>query len=69
MIQSKRDLKFHIQEDKKRNLGAYKIGAVKYMAKWFYGIDDMKAFRLLKALRKLELKDITVMLRWLPILS
>lgn len=24
------------------------------MAKWFYGTDDMKAFRLLKALRKLE---------------
>lgn len=54
MIQTKQDLKFYIQEDKKRNLGSCKIGAVKYMAKWFYGTDDMKAFRLLKALRKLE---------------
>lgn len=69
MIQSRQDLKFYIQEDKKRNLGAYHIGAVKYLAKLLYGTDDMKAFRLLKALRKLEMKDITVMLRLRPILS
>lgn len=45
---------FYIREDKKRNLGAYRIGMFKYLSKWIYGSDDMKAFRLLKALRKLE---------------
>lgn len=54
MIQSKKDMLFYIAEDKKRNLGAYKIGVAKYIAKWIYGSDDMKAFRLLKALRKTE---------------
>lgn len=54
MIHTKQDLKFYIAEDKKRNLGAYKIGVAKYIAKWIYGSDDMKAFRLLKALRKTE---------------
>ena len=54
MIQSKQDLRFYIREDKKRNLGAYKIGALKYVACRLYGTDQMKAFRLLKALRKLE---------------
>ena len=54
MIQSKEDMLFYIREDKKRNLGTYRIGTAKYMAKWIYGSDDMKAFRLLKALRKLE---------------
>lgn len=54
MIQSKSDLRLYIREDKKRNLGAYKVGFVKYIAYWLYGTDQMKAFRLLKALRKLE---------------
>lgn len=54
MIQSKQDLKFYIREDKKRNLGAYKVGSLKYIAYWIYGTDQIKAFRLLKALRKLE---------------
>ena len=54
MIQSKEDMLFYIREAKKRNLGTYRIGTAKYMAKWIYGSDDMKAFRLLKALRKLE---------------
>ena len=54
MIQSKSDLRFYIREDKKRNLGAYKVGFVKYLAYWLYGTDQMKAFRLLRALRKLE---------------
>lgn len=54
MILSKKDIQFYIAEDKKRNLGAYKIGTLKYVAHWVYGTDQMKAFRLLKALRKLE---------------
>jgi len=54
MIQSKQDLRFYIREDKKRNLGAYKIGALKYVAYWIYGADQMKAFRLLRALRRTE---------------
>ena len=53
MIQSKEDMRFYIQEDKKRNLGA-NVSTLKYIAKWLYGTDDMKAFRLLRALRKLE---------------
>lgn len=54
MIQSKSDLRFYIREDKKRNLGAYKIGAMKYIAHRLYGTDQMKAFRLLRALRRTE---------------
>ena len=54
MICSKEDLKHYIREDKKRNLGTYKVGFLKYLAKLFYGTDDMKAFQLLKALRELE---------------
>ena len=53
MIQSKQDMRFYIQEDKKRNLGT-NISTLKYIAKWLYGTDDVKAYRLLKALRKLE---------------
>lgn len=54
MIQSKSDLRLYIREDKKRNLGAYKVGFVKYLAYRLYGTDKMKAFRLLKALRRVE---------------
>lgn len=54
MIQSKEDLRLYIREDKKRNLGADKVGFVRYLAHWLYGTDRMKAFRLLRALRKLE---------------
>ena len=54
MINTKDDLRLYIREDKKRNLGAYKIGIVKYVISWLYGTDEMKAFRLLRALRKLE---------------
>ena len=53
MIQSKEDMRFYIQEDKKRNLGA-DVSTIKYIAKWLYGTDDVKAFWLLRALRKLE---------------
>lgn len=54
MIQSKSDLRLYIREDKKRNLGAYKVGFVKYIAYWLYGTDQMKAYRLLRALRRTE---------------
>jgi serine O-acetyltransferase len=54
MIQSKKDLQLYIREDKKRNLGAYKIGMLKYIAKCIYGSDNIKAYRLLKSLRKVE---------------
>lgn len=54
MIQSKTDLHLYIREDKKRNLGAYKIGFAKYLAELLYGTDQMKAFRLLRALRRTE---------------
>ena len=54
MIQSKQDLRFYIREDKKRNLGAYRMGALKYIAHRLYGTDQMKAFRLLRALRRTE---------------
>lgn len=54
MIQSKSDLHYYIREDKKRNLGAYKVGFAKYVAFWLYGTDQMKAFRLLRALRRTE---------------
>lgn len=53
MIQSKKDLAFYIQEDRKRNLGE-SVTAFKYFVKLIYGSDDVKAFRLLKALRKME---------------
>ena len=53
MIQSKEDMRFYIQEDKKRNLGT-NVSTLKYIAKWLYGSDNMKAFRLLRALRILE---------------
>lgn len=44
MIQSKEDMRFYIWEDKKRNLGAYRIGKFMYLAKWMiYGADDIKA--------------------------
>ncbi|MBR5147128.1 MAG: serine acetyltransferase [Bacteroidales bacterium] len=54
MIQSKKDLQIYIREDKKINLGTYKIGTLKYIAKCIYGSDNIKAYRLLKSLRKLE---------------
>lgn len=54
MIQSKYDMKLYIREDKKRNLGAYKISTLKYIAYRLYGTDQMKAFRLLRALRRTE---------------
>lgn len=54
MIQSKSDLRIYIREDKKRNLGTYKVGCVKYLAYMLYGTDQMKAFRLLRALRRTE---------------
>lgn len=54
MIQSKQDLQFYIREDKKRNLGEYKVGIGKYIAYWIYGTDQMKAYRLLRALRRTE---------------
>lgn len=40
MIQSKSDLRLYIREDKKRNLGVYKVGFVKYIAFWVYGTDQ-----------------------------
>ena len=54
MIESKQDLRLYIREDKKRNLGAYKIGALKYIGHRVYATDQMKAFRLLRALRRTE---------------
>lgn len=54
MIESKQDLYFYIQEDKRQNLGADHLGFIKYMAEWLYGTDRMKAFLLLKALRHVE---------------
>lgn len=54
MIQSKSDLRFYIREDKRRNLGAYKVGFLRFIACWLYGTDQMKAFRLLRALRRTE---------------
>ena len=54
MILSKDDLRHYIKEDKKRNLGAYRINPIIYFAKWIYGTDEMKAFLYLKALRKCE---------------
>lgn len=54
MITSKKDLRYYIQEDKLQNLGAHKIGLFKFIIEMLYGTDRMKAFRLLKALRKLE---------------
>ena len=64
MIQSKQDLRFYIREDKKRNIGAYKIGALKYIVCRLYGTDQIKAFRLLKALRKLEYAKNVLRKRW-----
>ena len=54
MIRSKADMLFYIKEDKKRNLGAYKIGWLSYIGQYFFGTDRMKAFRYMKALRKYE---------------
>lgn len=54
MIQSKEDLRLYISEDKKRNLGTDRIGLLKYFVFIIYGTEGMKAYRLLKALRKLE---------------
>lgn len=54
MIDSKKDLQFYIREDKKLNLGAYKIGWLSYVGQYFFGTDRMKAFQYMKALRKYE---------------
>ncbi len=52
MIQSKEDLKYYIQEDFKRNLGA--ISNLKYLALKLYDSDGYRITRYLKALRKYE---------------
>ena len=52
MIQSKQDMRFYTLEDKKRNL-CTNVSTIKYIAKWLYGTDDIKAYRLLQAIRKL----------------
>ena len=52
MIQSKADLKYYIQEDKRRNLGD--IGLLSYLLKRIYMTDGMMAFLYLKSLRKYE---------------
>jgi len=54
MILSKEDMRFYIREDKKRNLGKYKLGFVRYIANRLYNSDGMKSFRLLRALRRVE---------------
>lgn len=52
MIESKKDLRFYIKEDYKRNLG--NSSKWSYLVNLFYGSDNAMVFRYLKALRKYE---------------
>lgn len=54
MIKSKTDLKFYIEEDKKRNLWQPDKSYLYYVAKLLYGSADARAFHYMKALRKYE---------------
>lgn len=54
MIQSKQDLYYYLREDKKRNLGTYRVGVFKSIAYYLFSSDNYRAYRLLKSLRKLE---------------
>lgn len=52
MITSKQDLRFYIQEDKKRNIG--EVPWYKYLLLKIYHNDSYMAFHYLKSLRRLE---------------
>lgn len=52
MIQTRKDLKFYIQEDAKRN--DIKPGLVWYISHYVYGSSNLYAFRYLKYLRHCE---------------
>lgn len=54
MIKSKADLKFYIEEDKKRNLWQPNRSYLYYLAKLLWGSGDARAFHYMKALRKFE---------------
>lgn len=55
MIQSKKDLRFYIAEDRKRNLRANpNMGKLDYFFKRLYGNENIMACEYLKCLRKLE---------------
>jgi len=54
MIKSKADLKFYIEEDKKRNLWQPNRSYLFYLAKLLYGSADAKAYHYMKSLRKYE---------------
>lgn len=54
MIQSKKDLKFYLQEDRIANLGQAKIGFLKSLALRIYGSDGMMAYSYLQSLRQYE---------------
>ena len=52
MINSKKDLKFYLTQDRLRNIG--EIPAFKYWLKCIYGTNGTKAYRFLKSLRHYE---------------
>ena len=54
MIQSKADLRFYIQEDKKRNLLGKKMSYAKFIYKRFIGTEDVVACIYLECLRNYE---------------
>lgn len=52
MINNKKDLKFYIEEDRKRNVG--EMSCLKYVLCYIYSNDGVMAYRYLKSLRKYE---------------
>ena len=52
MINSKSDYLFYLKEDRKACLG--EVSQFKYYAKWIFNSDDVRAYRLCRALRKYE---------------
>lgn len=54
MIQTKKDLHFYLREDKKQNLGSYKLGLLWYIYYRIFLTDGMMAYLYLKSLRKYE---------------
>lgn len=54
MIQSKKDLKYYLQEDMFRNLHCRQMNPIVFMAKRIYNTEGMMAYCYLKSLRKYE---------------
>ncbi len=54
MITSRKDLDFYIRQDALRNIGKEHVGELQLVFNCYYGKDHYRAFRYLRALRRLE---------------